>query len=450
MEHKKESNIIYFKDLLFAALYHWRTVLIVALAAAALLGGYKAVSSLGTSNKSVNTQYQTQLEQYQLKTTELENKLETLNNSLANQQVYLENSILINLNPYEFYEVSLNLYVDTNYRILPNMSYQNLDKTTAVLSAYAAGFSSEQGTSQLAEAINTQPHYITELVSCSHSAASGSLTISIRCASNEDAKILLDTLAAQVSSLHTDIDKNVADHTVTILEKNITRKVDMEILNLQTQADEHIATLQENITLTEKELSSLSAPSPFIEGAPIGKGIVMFTLLGLALGICLSVGISWIQHILSNKVYSSRILQNRTGVKILGCMRSKPHKVVVDRWLCRMEGRCVADIDSQAKLLATNIRTRCSDSAHILVTGTAADAAQEILVQALRTALPDKRISSERSLCYSPEALSALAECDTVVLTAQCGLSRYCTVSEETQIILDCKKNLVGCVLVDG
>lgn len=452
MENKKNEQVIYLKDLLFAALHRWRAVLVTALIAAVLLGGIKCISHRrDASGTETDAQYQAALEQYALNAEVLTTKVEILQERLESQQNYLENSMFMSLNPYEFYAATLSLHVDTGYQIIPSQTYQTVDKTAAVLAAYEASFLGENVVQQLADTVNTQPQFIQELVTCTATPSSGAIIVTVSCVTNDNAKAVLEVLAAQVDALHESISGSVVEHTVSILDQSVTRKVDLTLATKQSEVTDRLNTLQKSLTEAEQQLNALVAPvSGASDNSSLGKTVVIFAVLGGILGAFLCVCVIWVMHITSNKVYSARTLRDRTGVKVLGCLNSSSQKCAIDRWLLKKEGRCINDISVQAALLATNIRNRCNDSSHVLVTGSHAAEARKTLVQALQAAMPGVKVTNAESLFSSADALAALAACDKVLLTEQCGISQYSKVSEEIEVIRDHNKELIGCVVLNG
>ena len=57
MENKRDSQNIYFKDLLFTALHRWRILLVVALVGALLLGSMQLIPRLTGSNNAAEDAY---------------------------------------------------------------------------------------------------------------------------------------------------------------------------------------------------------------------------------------------------------------------------------------------------------------------------------------------------------------------------------------------------------
>ena len=64
-------------------------------------------------------------------------ELGNLEDSREKQIEYNEKSVLMQINPLREYNASFELYVDYDYQIIPDMSYQNIDLSNRILKAYA-------------------------------------------------------------------------------------------------------------------------------------------------------------------------------------------------------------------------------------------------------------------------------------------------------------------------
>ena len=48
----------------------------------------------------------------------------------------MENSVLMNINPYDEYTTAVSFYVATDYQIMPGMAYQNPNTASSIMAAY--------------------------------------------------------------------------------------------------------------------------------------------------------------------------------------------------------------------------------------------------------------------------------------------------------------------------
>ena len=207
--------------------------------------------------------------------------------------------------------------------------------------------------------------------------------------------------------------------------------------------------MQKALKEAKQQLAALVAPTPVVRSTgELVKDVVIFIVIGLVLGAVMGAGLFCVLHIISGKVYSAKALAGRSGVKVLCSVSDKNCKCKIDNLLRRLEGRCDADADTQMQLLAANLQNRCKDAKKILLTGQVKEEARKTLAKALENA--GVTVVEANSLCTSAEAQKAMAESDAVVLVAQCQVSSYATVAAEADIVRDCQKALVGCVVLGG
>ena len=167
MEYKTEDQVIYPKDLLFAALYRWKAMVVAALVLGLLLGGFMLVRGLwsadGEAKLQASTAYEEELEDYQRELAYLEKGVQRLEIAVADQQMYMDESLYLKLDPYDHYRSVITFYLATDYQILPEMTYQNTDKTNILVNAYAAMLRSDAVVKALAEAVQVQPRFLREV-----------------------------------------------------------------------------------------------------------------------------------------------------------------------------------------------------------------------------------------------------------------------------------------------
>lgn len=444
MDRNRDDQMIYLKDLLFATLYRWKTVLAAAVVLALLLGAVQGIRSLGaaasTSGTNGNAISQAETDLYQQRRATLEQKIALTQQSVDAQQLYMDNSLLMQLDPGAYYETVVTLYIRTDYQILPGMTYQNPDQTDAVLNAYAAIVTGNDCAKALADALGSQAPYIAEVLSVDIPTDSDSLKIKLKATTEETAQAALAVLVQQVQDAHDPVAKSITSHTASILEQTVNSKVDTTLVDTQKQQTARTLELLTTLEEAQRELGSLKSPSSATPGG--AKNAVIFAVLGAALGVFLSVCVIWVMHITSDKVYSTRTLTNRTGIKIIGSVMDSKNNLL----LKKCEGRNMADSDIQLETLAVDIRCRAEDVKQLLVIGTADT---EKLTQALRKEMAGVQICAGNIL-NSTSALEALKSCDAVVLVARCGVSRYSTVLRQMDVISDYEKQLLGCVLIGG
>lgn len=429
MEQTKETRVIYFSDLFFAVLYAWRKILIVALAFAVLFGGVQTVRMLRTRNAAPAELSAATLEQI----ADLEEKIETYQIQLSSLEYYLSESVLMNMNPYQVYNTSADIYVEA----------ETPEAAAAVIWAYQSYLLSETALSDFLQNSGVNTAYPIELVSFQVvENTSNMLTVSIAYSDAQGAQQILSALLDSLDSATLQISKDVAEHTVSITAHPTIMRNNQTLLKQQNDYQTTLETLESNIKAAEKEITTLSTPA----AAEKPTSPIIAATIGAFLGFAVVACFVWVHHFATDKVYSARTLKNRTGIKVLGCVPSPSKRNRIDKWLCKLEKR--ACHPEQAATAAATVRNYCGNTKQLLISGhydeQALAVVQEALVQAGIT------ITCCGNLLHSVEALQALPSCDAVLLVETCKKSTYTDIEATMQLITDQDKQILGCVLLNG
>lgn len=441
MEKERNEPVVFVKDMLFASLYRWRQILVVALIFAVLLGAFAGLLEWKKVSANISHEEFAAIKQeYEIERQRLQKKMDNCQNLVDSQEAYNVESPMMLLDPYQVYTASIELTVWPSEMVA---GQETVDIAGPVLNAYAAHLKSDRVINQAAEEIGMQSKYLLELVNIANGGLeTRSLTVKVSFASAEDAQKVLDILVASVEVAGAQIEKNVGKHNATVVVSGVDERVDPLLIDQQKLAQTRLKDLKTQQAEVQKELDSLKAPAA-IAGVS-KKKIVLFVIVGAILGMALVVGIACFRHIAGGVVYSGRTLKNCTGVKLLGnLMLNKPH-CKVDAWLRKLEGRCVTD---EAAVVAATVKNYCRKGDKLLLVGTC-DEANEKVAQLLKDA--DVFVDTYGSLLSSAAALAALPQCDAVLLVECCGVSKYQDVRVTLERIQDQNKPVIGCVLLEG
>lgn len=437
MDSKNEEQLIYVKDLVFVALRGWKAVLAAALILGILLGGWQAVSGL-IGAKTLQEPDAEQLQLYEEEKARLEQRVEMAERNLDSHKQYLANTLLMKLDPYCCYEARLSLFVKTE------QTEPELNVTADILGAYEAALSSGAVFQTLAQELQTEPRYLSELLTAQKTETAGTLTLQIKLPTQDAAQQALDAMVDKLSDARKQVEGVVPAHKLTVVEEAVAEKVDTDLLDRQQKAQDRMTVLEKALTDAQTAQSALVAPSSDGANTKSMKKAVIFAVLGAVVGAFLTVCVLWVLHITDSKIYNARNLTNRTGVKVLGRVGTAP-KNPVDRWLYLLEGRSAEGVEDSA--VAVDIRFRARDSKFILITGTGTKESREALTKAVAAAMPGAKVEDHGNILKDGTALEALAACDGVVLEETCGVSGYSSVERQLEVIKDYGAEILGCVL---
>lgn len=450
METKKNEQVIYFRDLLFSVLYHWKGILITVLTAALLLGGVKGILDYQTvkfSNEDTAAAETLLMEQYQAQRESLALKVTALQDSIKSQKSYLDNSLFMRLNPYGFYKAVVHLYVDTGWQVIPELSTQSPDKTDAVLDAYLSILSGNDVLSAVASAVNTEPVYLQEVCSFTNDQTS-SIVITIDSADEASAQKMAGLYIEQLMQRQAQVSKGIAEHSLRVVEQSVILQQDLTISTSQAEKADRMTQLLTDLSSAELSLNRLTVPK-LTSSISVKKSFVKFAVIGGILGGFLAVFWLLVLALTNGRVFSVQSLRSRTGLKVICSVCSVPFRGVT-RWLRAKEGRSTVSEAVQAPLTATYLRNCYPALTRLLLAGDMEQSHRQAFADGLRQALSGVTVSDEGSLLTEINALQALAESDVVLLLVECGTSRYQSINRETEVILDHNKPIAGCVVFNG
>ena len=449
MENYKEEQMIYLKDLVFAAFRRWRAVLAVMVIAGVLLGGLQGVSGLRAANAPVDeAAYQQAMEQYEHKKSVHELHLQMALENIEQQQTYLEESVLMQLNPYSYYDATVHLYVETEDQILPDTDSQKVvSKAADVLHAYEAMLLSGPVVQSLADVLETQSRYVLEILTVEQTSDASALVLNIKLPTEDAAQEILTLVENRMDAAAAQINRDVVTHRATITAQSVNEKLDMKLSDAQQEAYVRLTEMKTALTEIEDEGKQLVAPVSQTSSVwDAVKKAVVWAVVGAVLGAFVTVGVLWVAHIASDKVYAARNLTNRTGIKVIGTVCTQI-KNPVDRFVYRLEGR--AGQAREIGAVSTDIACRAKEAKRLLITGSTEAAQRELIVEAVAKAMPGVRVEDRGNILCAAEAMEALSQCDSVVLVEKAGVSSYDAVRRQIGIICDYEKEILGCVLLE-
>lgn len=427
MEQERSTQTIYLKDLLFAALYQWKWLVIAAVIGGILLGGLQLLA--GGSNAILNPI--TITPEQQLKIDQLEKNLERTNRLIEAQTVYLEESALMALDPYHTYTSGM-------YLCLTPVDADHDLSMTALRSMYAH-LTGAEVMDALSREFGLDVRYFRELVGISI-ADESTLSVTARGNTQEDAHAIVNAFEKAARAFWAEkADLNAACSSQFILYDN-GAKYDSGLYDTQNSAHQKLTSLKNTAVSTETELKK-HAPTELT----VGKAEpILFAAVGAAAGFCLVAGLACLAYLAGSKLYSARLLQDRTGLPLLGCINGKKRSGI-DSWLRKLEGRTTG---SNAEALAANIANQGKNTKNLLLLGSFDPQALAPLTQQL------DRLQVTFTLCSDPaqtaQSINALAQCDGVILVETCGKSVYAQVAQCKATVDQYEKPILGCIVIDG
>ena len=389
-EQEEEIDLV---SLLFTVLRKYRQMLAVALACAVIFGAAAGIQTAANGAVSADAQeeydaamteyrqkkadYDAAVRQYKLDTASNEQAQADTQKALEDAQTYAEHSMLSNLDAYNVWTARADLYIKTNYQIMPGSVYQNPDNTSAVVQAYANLLVNGDAMDKAADALKLQARFLREVVTAepvqnANGTYSGLLTIRVNAADQNSAEKILNELLSHLDEVQASISAAIGSHTVATVAQSCSCIVSTDLLAQQQAQSDNIAALQaqmQTLQATREQLdetyadtqANWAAVSEPVLHAALLSSIAKFALIGFVVGVFVVAGIVCVQFLAAGRVYSAKELKRACNLPVLGALASEKSKTAqkLDAALNRAEGRPNGSTDAEMLcLMAETIRSR--------------------------------------------------------------------------------------------
>lgn len=464
--------------LMVTLLHKLKPILLTAVVCAVLFGGFAGIKAIRGADKDTLKAQRLEDEEYQQKKRDYEevqalykqnvdsNTQQQQNAAAAVErtQEYMEKSVLNNLDPYNVWNAKTDLYISTGYQIMPGMSYQNPDRTGAVLAAYSSALNDGAILNEIAAQVGTEANYLRELVSVDYSTYSQILTITVMGEDPEFVDGVMEALLGQMEAVKGNITDIISSHTVTTIARSSYNSVSTSLMDRQKANTDQLTELEnriETLRLDRQKLDNAfqtdtdawnNVEEPVIGGA--ASSVAKYLLIGFLLGGVLACGVVVVRFLLDGMVYSASELNRSTGLPVLGALASDRTKKAgkLDAKLYQMEGRPDGSADAEMLcLMAQTIRSRAPEAKNILVTGDLPADQLEALAAALQATEPlrGQSVTAAESILKAAATVPHVVAADAIVLAADCTVTRTDAVREQNEKIVRLGKKILGCIVYE-
>ena len=264
----------------------FKTIVVVGVIGAVIVGliGMLRLIDTYNSQKAMEPQrraeYQDSLNEYNAEVERLNREIDNLSISIERQEEYNEKSILMKINPFDVQVGVVQYYVDTDYQINPNITYQNPDYINSVLNAYAVNVSNgglwEYLYDNMEEPAESQ--YLKEIIRISEDYDNHMINVSIKSGTEADCRKLLGLVKKYFDSYHVTIDNAICEHDMLIVTESIYSTVDLDLEEKQRTNTETAKKYTTSYEEKESELSKLLTGGKPVYTEPSSRGIVTGTV----------------------------------------------------------------------------------------------------------------------------------------------------------------------------
>lgn len=448
------------KKLIFYVFYRWRSIIVVAVAAALLLGGVKVVKGLAAQGDSElvaesQEEYEKAQKLYDRTKANYEREIENLEKSIEDQEAYLANSVLLNISAYEKPEASANILIqmdESAWAGIPESA--TIDPTDAVVNAYTASVWRGIDWKELEDEFGISQVYLKELVSVSSDYNSNAVYISACHEDEKQAEKMLDVLIDRMESKHSEIAEVAGEHTFTVVNKTSGIVTDLGLADKQKQNSDRSTNYQKQLSEKEKALDELKEPEvpTALSKREIAKDGIKYAVIGGVLGAFALAFVYCVLYVMNPRLRSEEEMKRPFGCRVLGVFALPEKKGVlagIDRWLERLAGDAERpSAESVVARAAVNLKNYAGEARTILVTGTVAEEQLQRLSEQLSRQMSGIQLVVGADINRSTETLEKAAACDAVVLVEERWKSKNQDILQEKETLEALKKYVIGCIVL--
>lgn len=456
MENSYEQEID-LKELLFYLLHKWRPIVLIALALAVLLGGYKLGKGILEQNNEtqiakVQKEYDTNIKEYEQKKAGYERSIDNLTANIEFEENYQQNSVSQKIDPYNKWVATADVFVKMEDQVKENTPLI-VDPADSIIKAYASAADKGNDILELSHKEGIELNYLKELIDVTTDYESNMLSISTSAEGKDRALEILDTIIKDLKDTHSDIQDHLGRYSLVIMNQSISKVADSELAESQKNRTTNLTNMQTSLSEAQLNLENLKEPPKPADLSKKGilKSGMKYGVLGGILGVFMTGFFYCVIFVMSNKVNSSEELKNRFGIKILGAFTKEREKKAfsgVDSWLDRLEGKEYSREDTVYQRIIANIGNYADKDQAVLLTGTVEGDAFSDLEAKLKEQLPELHFEVAQDMNKYPETLTRIPKADGIILIEKLGVSRYKDIQKELETIYSLDKKIIGCIVL--
>ncbi len=468
MNYQEEKEIDLVRMLLKACL-GWRTIAVVAIIVAFVVGGIKMATNIAhvldpEVQEKAQQEYDAKVTAYEAEGRQLELAIEETERQIRVQEDYLDQSILMQLDPNQEWNGSMTLYVGTDYQIMPGSTYQNENQASKIVAAYGDYVDSGDFYTAVMDKLSFQVkdvRYLNEMLGVSVDTGRYVISISALADTREKCEELINTaktllLAAQ-SQITTQIDK----HTIQTTEVRILSKENPDREAFQTNQKNAVQDMEATIANYrtdyiewEAKEAELKLPIVTMKKA-ITNGIKFFLIAGLVMGFVMG-GIYCVGYIFSGRVQGSESLP--FGLHLIGEIPVGTEKKLngIDKWFLGIFGVVAKREEKDARLgaaarhLSQLVETKVEGQKSVaLISDMEKEELDKLVTSLGKSVASGVELVSAGNILVSPEGSKLAEDQSAVVLVAKQGVSVQKTLNAMVDQLKSYDKIILGAIVTE-
>ena len=476
MRNEVEIDLL---QLCFLCLRKWKAILLTGVVLALILGGYKGVTELRKVGTEVAVQVEENAEekvaQYDTTLASYKASLDRLNELVEKNQAYEKESIIMNMNPNDYYSGSITYYISTDFKIMPDKTYQDMDFSEDIAQAYRSYLSSSECLSYVQSKLSEKipGKYLSELIRVGGEGRV--LVIEVVGDTHERTSEILRALNEAISLYKQEVDAKIHEHKLDLMEFSESESAsasDGSDASSGTANDNYVAEVQKRFSdnqvsitnqissfydkyakLADTKVSAGGSGSGITRSEAVKSGI-KFGFIGLILGLFVAAGFIAFKAIVEDKVINAGELSYMFGLRIFGDFKSGDKANAYDRMLYKLSyGDALPDKEKFYEVAAANIKTfsaafRDEDIKEIALVGRIDPEVRSSIVKSVNDINGDETLKAAGDIIVDASAINAIRDVTYILLAADRNTSKK-DLRNQIEKLKGLKKSIAGVLLFD-
>lgn len=482
---KKREIDIEFRDVCFEFLRRWRIIVVAAVTFAIVFGAVQYRKDYIKANTPAPAQEEvkqpTLEETYaDLNKDEMERVIAAVQlvASIDARSLYMNESVLMSINPYSEDRVTLQYFIDGEASENIAESYKDYINSGSVLQTVKEEFDADVADEYLAELIT---------VSENEKSKTNNFSVKIVYSDSDTVKKLADAVQIALEKYHDNLIQNGQVHNLVLVNKTEASVVDADLAEKQDKYANDTLDEQSELSSIKSDMNTSQLVALFnmardifpwdtdenqetIENqetqeiTPAVKEKVSINvsqvMVGAVVGTLLAIIYIFFAYLTTGKVRTKEEINNFYQIRVLGEVflpeKRKNHFFSgIDNVICRLErrGQKQLSFDEQLQMVVSNIVIWCekNDITKISLTGSIIENVSSEYIEKIQKMLMDHDVIliKEQAIGYHPETLLDIAENGAVVFIEERRKSYYREIVKEIQLCAENEVSMLGVILLE-
>lgn len=314
------------RDFIVTILRKWRMIIAFSLVFCILGGLYKVIPGIKALKNSQQMQedkqaYEVSVKAYKQHKENLEKDILQINQDIERSELYNQNSILMQINPYQKNVAAMSLYVSTDYEIMPGMTYQNPDRTAQIVLAYMNSVNTGELYNYVLNNLNekVELRYLKEVLTVNADTQNGMIFVEVVGRDKARCSRVFELVKENFAQNKELIKTKVAQHDMELLNESYYTTVDLQLEEKQQGNRDKVNLLNQTLNTKTDELKNIKEPkSSVISKGTVIKSSIKFMILGVIGGAGFAVLLVFFIDVMDARVRNAKDLRQKFGIKVLG------------------------------------------------------------------------------------------------------------------------------------